>query len=506
MVQNKSKVSKISAYERIISNFYFPIIIILLISIIIRFYFFEPQLPVIFDGRQYFEFAVNVMHNGLPSDYSLDNIGWPIFLSIIFEIFNFNEPIELIQLQKIVSILLSSCTAILVYFLCKKFVDKKFAILGMAIFAFEPRLIENSLLGITEPLFILLVTISLVLFLSNNTKRMYLAFGVISLATIVRAESIFLFFALSIMFFIQTKKDKLLVPKYLIVLSIFFVILSPILFYQLDVRGDDRVFSRIGMGIESGNEIGISFIIEGITNFVKFFAWNIIPIFIIFLPIGFFVFVKKMDSKKFTVLVSGFCMALPALYAYSIPALDTRYLYPLYPLFCVIAVFSLQYLEKKIKFQKNHLILITIGILVISFIFLNNFRINNEYENEVYIFSNAIYGDIQGINSFYPEEKYFKSIEVIKEYPNISFPPSYDIEIVSIDNFKNLEKFIENNTVLTHIIVDSNENRPEFLRDVFQNEEKYMYLNKIYDSSESEFSYHVKVFEINYNIINFDDS
>ena len=55
-------------------------------------------------------------------------------------------------------------------------------------------------------------------------------------------------------------------------------------------------------------------------------------------------------------------------------------------------------------------------------------------------------------------------------------------------------------------MIDSNENRAEFLRDVFQNEEKYKYLNKIYDSAEYEFSYHVKVFEINYDIINFDDS
>ena len=56
----------------------------------------------------------------------------------------------------------------------------------------------------------------------------------------------------------------------------------------------------------------------------------------------------------------------------------------------------------------------------------------------------------------------------------------------------------DKNDVLTHIVVDNNPNRPEFLKDVFYNEKKFPYLTKIYDSSEHGFEYHLKIFRIDY--------
>ena len=51
---------------------------------------------------------------------------------------------------------------------------------------------------------------------------------------------------------------------------------------------------------------------------------------------------------------------------------------------------------------------------------------------------------------------------------------------------------------LTHIVADNNPNRPEFLKDVFRDEEKFPYLIKIYDSSEHGYEYHLKIFTIDY--------
>lgn len=493
---------KILSHEKIFSRNIFVIISILTISTIVKFYFFEQQLPVIFDGRQYFEFSVYLMNQGLPSEYSLDNLGWPIFLSMIFGIFSSNGAEELMQIQKITTVLFSSCSGITIYFLCKRFVDRKFAIMGMAIFSFEPRIIENSLLGVTEPLFIFLLTLSLVLFLSDNSKKMYIAFGITSLATIVRSEGIFLFFALSIMFFIQTRKDKLIIPKYLIILGIFFIILSPIIFYQFDVRGDDRLFTRMSAGLEQNVSTKDNSIFNAFSNFGKFFMWNLIPIFFLFLPLGIVGFFRNFTLKKLILLITGISFSLPALYAYSIPALDTRYIFPIYPILCVISVFSLQYFNEKFKLQKNHLILIVIGILIVSFIFLNDYRIDTNYEKEVFVILKDIPNDVKVTNSFYPEEGYFKSIEIINEYPEISFPPDYNVRTISTNNFKNLNDYIQKNTNLTHIIVDNNNNRPEFLKEIFLDEKKYNYLEKIYESSK--ISYHLKIFKINYDEMNFD--
>ena len=67
-------------------------------------------------------------------------------------------------------------------------------------------------------------------------------------------------------------------------------------------------------------------------------------------------------------------------------------------------------------------------------------------------------------------------------------------------DYNSLNEFIDigKNEGLTHIVADENENRPQFLKDVFENEEKFPYLTKIYDSSEHGYDYHLKIFRIDY--------
>ena len=51
-------------------------------------------------------------------------------------------------------------------------------------------------------------------------------------------------------------------------------------------------------------------------------------------------------------------------------------------------------------------------------------------------------------------------------------------------------------------MIDDNKERPDFLKELFIEEEKYLYLKKIYDSKSNGFEYQVKVFEINYELFN----
>lgn len=51
---------------------------------------------------------------------------------------------------------------------------------------------------------------------------------------------------------------------------------------------------------------------------------------------------------------------------------------------------------------------------------------------------------------------------------------------------------------LDFIVVNGKPNQPTFLNDVFYNEQKYPYLEKIYDSLDYGYDYHVKIFRINY--------
>ena len=60
------------------------------------------------------------------------------------------------MLQRYVTIIISVATIIPVFILCRKFCGNELSLLGALLFVFQPRIIENSLSGLTDPLFILL--------------------------------------------------------------------------------------------------------------------------------------------------------------------------------------------------------------------------------------------------------------------------------------------------------------------------------------------------------------
>ena len=55
---------------------------------------------------------------------------------------------------------------------------------------------------------------------------------------------------------------------------------------------------------------------------------------------------------------------------------------------------------------------------------------------------------------------------------------------------------------LSHLVVSNDNDLPIFLLDVYENEEKYEYLNKIFDSRENGFKNHIKLFKINFEKFN----
>ena len=182
----------------------FPLAIIFFAGLGYRIYYFPHELPLVVDSLSYFSYATETVLLGhLPTTWTTINNGWPMFLTFWFSIFNLENSLQYMQLQRIISISLSSLTVIPVYFLCRKFFDYKLSLVGASIFIFEPRLVLNSLLGITEPLFILLSTISLVFFLRYGKKEIIFSFILASFCTVVRSEGIFLFLTLTILFFID---------------------------------------------------------------------------------------------------------------------------------------------------------------------------------------------------------------------------------------------------------------------------------------------------------------
>ncbi|WP_237089278.1 glycosyltransferase family 39 protein [Nitrosopumilus adriaticus] len=257
----------------------------------IRIFYFPFELPLIIDAMDNFTYATAINYYGyLPTEGSPANNGWPIFLSFWFSILSFENTHDFMQIQRMISVILSSLIIIPVYFLCKKFFDDKIALVGAAIFAFDPRIILNSLLGITEPLFILLGILSLVVFLKYDRKLMFIAFALSAFATIVRSEGIFLFFGISILFFLKYRISKDIVKTYLPCVIIFLIILFPIMNYKIEVTGYDGIFQRVAYGtgeiLTISNQDNSNSIFEGIELFVKYLGWVMIPIFLFLFLMG----------------------------------------------------------------------------------------------------------------------------------------------------------------------------------------------------------------------------
>ena len=322
--------------------------IIVMVAFAIRINYVDFEIPIALDSLEYFVYAIDASRLGyLPETYSPSNNGWSIFLAGIFNLFEFDNALSYMQLQKIFSILISSLIPIAVYFLGRQFFGKKYAILGSIFFAFDPRIILNSTIGIGDQLFILLMTISLVVIIKNN-KFVYFSFALTSIATMIRPEGIFLFAAILIMFFIKNKKKYRVIPKIILAVIIFFIVLFPIMTYKTDVLGDDRIFGRASETIDyhlqpsevTNGKSGIKFILNGIENFPKYLGWTMIPNFILFVPFGAIILFREWKKTNLMIIIPIISLAIPSFYVYSIPLLETRYIYFLFPLFCIISLFQ----------------------------------------------------------------------------------------------------------------------------------------------------------------------
>lgn len=470
----------------------------------IRFFYFPYDLPLVIDGMDNFTYATAINYYGhLPTEWSPPNNGWPIFLSFWFSIINLDNSLQYMQLQRVISVVLSSLIVIPIYFLCKNFFDEKISLVGAALFAFDPRIISNSLLGITEPLFILLGISALVLFLRYRNREIILSFILASFCTIVRSEGIFLFFTLTILFFIKYRVSKEILKTYLPSIVVFFIILSPIMIYKIEVTGYDGMFQRAVYGtgqiLSNSNQEGSNDIIKGIELFIKYLGWTMIPSFLIFLPFGFIQFFRERTKETNFIIIFVIMSSLPILYAYIVEAQDTRYLYFLYPIFCLVSLFAVRvYLT---KFSKKDLIvaLIIVGILTGSIAFYEYKKIDYEKERELNEIAKIAAKTASGLNFHPSETQYIRAAELPIDWPFLFYDKTHKIKSIPTSNYDDLENFIvDSRNDLTHVIVDDNPKLPEFLQDVYYNEDKYEYLSKVFDSSEIGFKHQVKIFEIDF--------
>ena len=516
--------------------------IILIVGLTVRLYFLPFDVPFFNDAQNYFWYAIDTsILNSIPTEHPTINNGWPLFLSFVFQLIDSNNFLDFQNIQRISSTVISLLTFFPVYFLCSKFFRKSYALIGASLFILEPRLIINSLNGTPEAFYILLISLAIVLFLSDNFKKIYLSFALLGILSLVRFEGFLILFPLTALFFVRFRHNKKYYLRYVICITIFIIVLLPNVYLDNNSNQNVQIIEHISAGpdyyqksIEEKDSSVMDFLSTGISKTTMYFSWITIPIFVIFLPMGIFFIFTKLEFKKITLISVAIMILIPAFYAYSRDFSETKYLFALYPLFCVISCYSLKFFIEKIKKENLILVVIISAVIITSGLYLDWKALDNEHYREAFeIVSDVKQMDVRintDLGKYGGEFLYFHWLRIdsgenfpilkndlpqinigvleqniIEEGKEVRERNLVYIEKMQITNIHDYIIFLKKQEI-THLLIDydnrthdiTNELRMEF-KQVFDNEKEFPYLIKEYDSKENGFKYHVKLFRINYD-------
>jgi hypothetical protein len=509
MIENSSEARSGFFDRRVI----IPFFAIIGIGLLVRLYYFPYDIPITLDGFRYFLYAMDTAVLGhLPTSYTFPNNGWPLFMASLFSVFRFENYLDYVTLQRTLTVIFSVSTAIPTYFLCRKFFSQSISVVGAALFVVAPRIVQNSLSGITDPLFILLTTTSMALFLSEGKNKTYISFFVLALSALVRYEGLLLIIPFLILFGIRLRKDTKLILRSLMVLAIFVATLAPVAYLRIEVTGQDGLLSHVlggaNVAVTQGSvleDAHTKFSLQnGIYNLARYLGAAALPILFIFIPYGLYGFLKNRNYNVGALIFIGIFMLIPALYAYGRDFQDARYVLVVLPIASVIALFSVEKIIAKLKRKNLVIVLILFAIIGSSIAYLDFKKIDYEHEREAVKLAIFIHGLDGAINEFYPESTYVETTALYGlKLPVLSESAEFGPKMIPLSG-KSIEDALQNGREygLSYLVVDNlnRSNNPSGLDDVFFNEEKYPFLTKVFDSKEQGFEYQVKIFKINYDM------
>ena len=253
-----------------------------------------------------------------------------------------------------------------------------------------------------------------------------------------------------------------------------------------------------------------------------------------------------MDYKKSTIIFTAVVMLLPAFYAYSRDIHEIRYIFVLYPIFCIFACFSFKIFLEKSHRKNLMFILIISGIFVSSVFYIDWKAMDNEHYLEAYEILTEIGQKEMKINKEFGHGAEFTYVHWIRlqnvdEFPILKkeLPPGKitytgrpptsltathsvsDLDEIAvmikeaeeyhdmqIDNLRDYFQVLEKQKI-THLILDEKNNSQLIndelrlhLSDIFNHENEYPFLIKEYDSRKNGYSYYLKLFKIDYDKFN----
>lgn len=519
--------------EKITSNVFIALSIITIVGILLRVYvtpFGMP--PIASDTMLYMADAINYSRGDF-SHFSL-RFGWPIFLSIFFNFFQFDNYLDYVTVMQIISISISAFTSIVVYLIAHKIIEKKFALLASAFFIFDVNIIENSTYAITEPLFILLGLLSIYFALRNSSKSLLIGFAFAGLAMDIRLNGVILLIILITNLFLKRKSMQNVLKNTICGIGIFIIAVLPILISmtmiqsfvtgsveQIYIQKENPQLLDLSRTI-FGSQSQTLFNFHNINNEQSFSQPNIflnafikenihilkisIPFFALFVPIGMIIAFKENIMNKNIIFLTIIITLIISYPIYFSSAVD-RNLFFILPFFSIFSAICIQKISLEVNIQNLFIVLFVSGLILISYGYLRetmNYDIELIIEKEnigKYIINN-LEGNIFGDNYNF----ILHNIINVNEYP-VNYKTNYKITLketdYSIKNSEILKEYISKSNVNYLIVDNEDDNRYPIFNDIFINETKYLYLDKVFDSQEHKYKkYFVKIFKINHEILN----
>ena len=497
-------------------------------------------------------------NNGDFTEHPRKTLGWSIFISPFFHTTDSNNFLDYLNIARVLGLMISLITIVPMYLLSRKFFDAKYSICAVGLFAFEPHLNHVSGLGMTEPLYILAIILSLYFILNKNSNYSYLSFLTIGLLWWIRWNGIVMLLIASIIFFTNFKRTPKLFLKYFACLAICLIVVSPMLIERNDQYGsplffsqNQRVFIGESVALVADNMVDIDysafdFIDEhGFGKFVEKFAFTGIynlfftlfkmslPYLIFFLPFGIIFSLRAFDQgKKFIqsnwilILIS---LAVFVFYFAIYP--EKRLIYHVYPFLIIFATISLhrlvEYGLSTFSFNEKQKKICLVGIMCFVLILSGLYTLRYEVQdpilnNEEILFAETLENKFDGkiLDAGYTLKGLHyvhvtDPLGAFKNYKISQDPGAYYLFEFNKENVnlmptvlyaKSLEDFIDVSYEyeLNYISINKNGVTDIFypyLNEIYENEDKFPYLIKVFDTEREGFEkLKAKVFEINYEI------
>lgn len=491
-------------------------------------------------------------NNGDFSEHPRKTLGWSIVISPFLHLVDSDNFIDYVNVARYLGLVISTISIYPMYLLARKFFDDKYSLCASTFFAFEPHLNHLSSAGYSEPIYILVIILTLFFILNKNLNYAYFSFLSVAVLWYMRWSGIVIFVALTIIFFLNNKKNSKLFLRYILCIGIFLIIVSPMLLHRYDQFGDPLYFSQSST-IFIGNPVAIlaennqnieysafDYIDEnGITKFLYLFVmlgvYNILvsivkmsfPFLIVFLPFGILFSLRAFDQNKKYLRSNWIIILVPLasmIYYFGVWP-EKRLLFPFFPFLIILCIIPLQrvvtYGLSTFSFSKKQKNLFLIGVIIIIILLSGLFTLRYEspnltLDNEKTEFAELLEKKFDG--------KILDTGDTLQGLVNVklSNPPgifknaivNQDInlfqdgqQLVSISIYATtIDDFIKisDEYDLKYISFNQNglgdfESWYPYLTGIYENENKYNFLKKVFDTNDVGYTkFHAKVFEIDY--------